>query len=184
MQNTILYLIGFGGTGKYTIAKEIVTATGAVLVDNHLILNPVFTVFQPDGKKPIPESVWGAATDIRHAVLRVIEQDVPNDRSFIFTNELTELPEDRAIYENIETLATARNARFIPIRLTCTLAELERRVVSADRAPRYKDVNIESCRNKFTNHTVLKPSHPNLIELDVTSLSAQDAAAIILENIK
>ncbi len=44
MKNTIMYLIGYGGTGKYTIAKEIAALTGAVVVDNHLINNPVFSV--------------------------------------------------------------------------------------------------------------------------------------------
>ena len=33
---TIVYLIGYAGTGKYSIAKELAALTGAVLVDNHL----------------------------------------------------------------------------------------------------------------------------------------------------
>jgi hypothetical protein len=44
MQNTIVYLIGYAGTGKYTIAKELVLLTGAVIVDNQLINSPVFSV--------------------------------------------------------------------------------------------------------------------------------------------
>jgi hypothetical protein len=30
MKNTIFYLIGYAGTGKYTIAKELAVLTGAV----------------------------------------------------------------------------------------------------------------------------------------------------------
>jgi len=44
MDNTIIYLLGHEGVGKYTIAKEIVTMTGARLVDNH----ENETVFIPD----------------------------------------------------------------------------------------------------------------------------------------
>jgi predicted kinase len=44
MKNTIVYLIGYAGTGKYTIAREIAGLTGAVIVDNQLINNPVFSV--------------------------------------------------------------------------------------------------------------------------------------------
>ena len=36
MQKTIVSLIGYTGTGKYSITKELVALTGAVLVDNHL----------------------------------------------------------------------------------------------------------------------------------------------------
>lgn len=36
-----LYLIGFAGTGKYTIAKEL-AKVGYKLVDNHLINNSIF----------------------------------------------------------------------------------------------------------------------------------------------
>ncbi len=31
MQNTIVYLIGYAGTGKYSIARELVRLTGGVL---------------------------------------------------------------------------------------------------------------------------------------------------------
>ena len=65
MQNTIIYLIGFAGTGKYTIAKEICRLTNARLVDNHLINNPVFSLIRADGKTLLPESVWEKTWAIR-----------------------------------------------------------------------------------------------------------------------
>ena len=49
MKNTIVYLIGYAGTGKYTIAKEIAVLTGAVIVDNQLINTPIFSVIAADG---------------------------------------------------------------------------------------------------------------------------------------
>jgi len=44
MDNTIIYLLGHEGVGKYTIAKEIVTMTSARLVDNHAINNLIFSL--------------------------------------------------------------------------------------------------------------------------------------------
>jgi shikimate kinase len=41
MRNTMIYLIGFAGAGKFTIAKEICKSAEARLVDNHLINNPI-----------------------------------------------------------------------------------------------------------------------------------------------
>jgi hypothetical protein len=69
MQNTIVYLLGFAGTGKYTIAQELSRRTGARLVDNHLINNPVFSLIQVDGKTPLPEAVSDKTWAIRHVVL-------------------------------------------------------------------------------------------------------------------
>ena len=71
MQSTIVYLIGFAGTGKHTIALEICRLTGARLVDNHLINNPVFSLIQADGKTRLPETVWKKTWAIRHIVLDV-----------------------------------------------------------------------------------------------------------------
>ena len=56
MQKTIVYLIGYAGTGKYTIAKELGRLTGAILVDNHLINNLVFSVGGADRTRPVPAS--------------------------------------------------------------------------------------------------------------------------------
>ena len=35
LQNTLIYLIGYSGTGKYTIAKEISRRLKVVIIDNH-----------------------------------------------------------------------------------------------------------------------------------------------------
>ncbi|MGL5939284.1 MAG: hypothetical protein ACRC2S_02685 [Waterburya sp.] len=40
MTNTIIYLIGFAGVGKYTIAKAISEHLSVKIIDNHYILNP------------------------------------------------------------------------------------------------------------------------------------------------
>ena len=37
LQNTMIVLNGFAGTGKYTIGREVARRTGAKLIDNHLI---------------------------------------------------------------------------------------------------------------------------------------------------
>ena len=52
LQNTIVLLIGFAGTGKYTIGRELCERTGAKLIDNHLINNPIFKVTNADGVTP------------------------------------------------------------------------------------------------------------------------------------
>jgi len=57
LQNTIIVLIGFAGTGKFTIGRELCERTGAKLIDNHLINNPVFKVLNADGITPLLRSL-------------------------------------------------------------------------------------------------------------------------------
>ncbi len=52
---TMVALIGFAGTGKYTIGRELCRRTGAKLIHNHLINKPIFTVANADGITPLPK---------------------------------------------------------------------------------------------------------------------------------
>jgi hypothetical protein len=182
--NVILYLIGFAGTGKYTIAKEISKITGLKLVDNHLINNPVFSVIRQDGITPLPNSVWEKTSAIRHIVLEVIRDISPADYSFIFTNVLIEGDrEDRQCYEEIFTLALVRKSVFVPVRLLCAEQEICRRIVSADRSDRMKSTNPEDARQRFQNEKLLDVAHPNALTLDVTHMLPIQSAETIIQHI-
>ena len=54
MDNIFLYLLGFAGTGKLTIARAFARSVGAKVVDNHWINNPIFGLIDPDGVSPLP----------------------------------------------------------------------------------------------------------------------------------
>ena len=184
MQNTIIYLIGFAGTGKYTIAKQICRLTYARLVDNHLINNPVFSLIRADGKTPLPESVWEKTWAIRHIVLDVIKDISPAEFSFVFTNELIDgYRDDQKLFSEIVELAASRNSKLVPVRLLCDEGELCKRVQSSDRSARFKDTNADNARNKIRSYKLLSIKHAQLLDLDVTSLSALEAAEAIIASI-
>ena len=67
-ENTMVVLIGFAGTGKYTIGRELCERTGAHLIHNHLIANPIFKVVNADGVTPLPPGVWDKVKQIRRTV--------------------------------------------------------------------------------------------------------------------
>jgi hypothetical protein len=181
MKNTIVYLIGYTGTGKYTIAKEIAAPTGAVIVDNHLINNPVFSVLAADGKVLLPAAIWPKIEGIRRIVLDTIAELAQPEASFIFTNELYEGKSmDRRWYEDVETLATKRQARLVPVILRCELEEICRRVTSPERAARFKLRNADRTRENIRTYQLLRIDHPNRLELDITNLSPNQAAQAII----
>lgn len=185
MKNTIIYLIGYTGTGKYTIAKEIAANTGAVVVDNHLINNPVFSVVGADGIKLLPTGVWQKIEGIRRIVFETIAELAQPEASFILTNELYEEKSgDRRLYENVATLAAQRKTLFVPVILHCEPEELYRRVASPQRAERFKLRNVEYARENIRTYKLLHIEHPDYLELDVTHLSPMQAAQAIIAHVE
>lgn len=54
-KSCIVYLIGHPGTGKLTIAQNLVSSLEFIICDNQLINNPIFTLLNYDGFSVIPE---------------------------------------------------------------------------------------------------------------------------------
>jgi hypothetical protein len=183
LDNTIIVLIGFAGTGKYTIGRALAERTGARLIDNHLINNPIFKVVNADGVTPLPPAVWGKVSDIRRLVYEAIREISPPGLSFIFTLELRESdPNAHRAFLDLQELAGVRGAQLVPVRLVCDVEELCRRVADPARAAQLKEISPELARKKMSEHTVLNPQHENTRTLDVTAKSPGESVdAILLE---
>ena len=184
LENTIVVLIGFAGTGKYTIGRELCGRTGAKLIDNHLIANPVFKVVNADGVTPLPSEVWDKIKQIRRTVYEAIRELSPPKMSFVFTVEWrANNPGDHKAFVDLEELATARQSLFVPIRLICEVDELCRRVVQPARVEMLKEISPELARKKSAEDSVLNPQHPNLRTIDVTRKSPAESVEVILDEV-
>ena len=184
LQNTTVVLIGFAGTGKYTIGRELCERTGAKLIDNHLINNPIFTVVNADGVTPLPKAIWSKVAKVRRIVYESIRELSPPEMSFVFTIQLLESnPEDHDAFADLVELAAARKGLLVPIRLVCEVDELCRRIVDPARMKMLKEISAESARRRASEHAVLNPSHPNLRTIDVTGKSPAESADAILYEI-
>jgi len=181
LDNTLVLLIGFAGTGKYTIGRELCRRTGAKLVDNHLIANPVFTVVNADGITPLPKEVWAKLKEIRRIVYDSIRDLSPANLGFVLTMELRQNnPEDISAIDDLEKLAAARKSLFVPIRLVCEVEELCRRVANPTRRGRLKEISVENTRRKSAEDAVLNPKHANVRTIDVTAKSPSETADAII----
>ncbi|MBX9786084.1 MAG: GNAT family N-acetyltransferase [Alphaproteobacteria bacterium] len=173
-----LYLIGFAGSGKYTIAKEI-AKSGYKVVDNHLINNPIFSLLDLNDETPIAENAWISVRKIRHIILDFIAQDQKSN--FIFTNALLEKEGDWKVYNLIKETAEKRGSLFVPLKLILSAEEHKKRITNPDRKTRLKTTNPAEVHIK---KEMIKIDHPHLMEVDVTDLSARDAAEKILSFVK
>lgn len=188
MKNTILYLLGFPGVGKYTIAQKICsTNSDFVLIDNHKTNNLIFPFI--DTNRPIPEDLWKIVFEIRKNLLTAIEKYCSEEKNLIFTNFLCENDAvDKNVYESILRLAKIRGALFCPIRLICSFDELKNRIKNASRKDSYKIIDINFVEQLLKDKKeVIKTAHPNEMTLDITELLPEESSALIfqyLNNIK
>jgi hypothetical protein len=183
LDNTFIILIGFAGTGKYTIGRELCERTGARLIDNHLINNPIFKVVNADGVTPLPAAVWEKVKQVRRIVYDAIREISPPGLSLVFTLQLCESdPAAHEAFEELRQLAAERGSLLVPVRLICEVEELCRRVAAPARAGMLKEISPELVRKRSAQHTVLNPQHENVRTIEVTAKSpAQSADAIIRE---
>ena len=185
LENTIIALIGFAGTGKYTIARELCELTGAKLIDNHLINNPIFKVVNPDGIRPLPPGIWDKVKAVRGIVYEAIRELSLSDLSFVFTIELFESsPGDQRAFIDLEELAASRGSLFVPVRLLCEVEELCRRIVDPSRVQMMKSISPADAIRKSAQETVLDSTHPNVLTIDVTEKTPSEVAETILRHIK
>ena len=177
MQNTIIYLTGYAGSGKYTIAKELCKQADVRLVDNHLINNPIFSLIEIKGKI-LSSDVWKNTDRIRRVVLDTMIEISPPEFNFVLTNCLFE--KDKDVYNDVFDMAEKRNATFIPVILDLSEDEMVKRRTTHERAERFKDTSAENARRDLRTVKRLEIKHQNALTLDISDISAVDVAKNIL----
>jgi AAA domain len=176
-------LVGFPGVGKLTIARALSRSIEATVVDNHWINDPILRLL-PKTNSAVPEAVWPQVAKVRSAVLETIATLAPQESNFIFTYAgSNEDDADRAAFEEYRNAAMRRSACFLAVRLLCSEDELVRRIQSVERRGRKLTDPGEAIEN-FRNFSPLDPNIPESLTLDVTHLSADEAAARIIERLK
>jgi ribosome-binding ATPase YchF (GTP1/OBG family) len=175
---TIIYLIGKPGVGKYTIAQEL-AKSGYIICDNQLANNPIFTLLNYDGFSKIPEYAWDKIAKIRTIIFDFIEQE--SGKNYVLTNVLNDDEGDRKLYHQVEKMADKRGSLFIPVKLSISEQEHLKRITQPTRRERWKSIDPQDI---YEPAKLLDITHAHLLELDVSNLSAADAAAIILRHVK
>ena len=173
----ILYLIGKPGAGKYSIAKEI-KKSGYIICDNQLINNPIFSLLNYDGYMSVPQSAWETIGRIRKNIFDFLSHQP--DKSYVLTNVLYEDPGDRQCFQQVERMSLKRNSLFVPVKLIISPEENAKRVQNPERSLRFKSIDPQEA---YSKEPLLDIQHPHLLELDVTTLSAKNAAEKILEHV-
>lgn len=176
--NCVLHINGWPGSGKRTIGAIIAAQIGGRLLDNHVMLNPAEALFER--QDPLHASLSSAVRTVTldHAARLALGV------SIVFTDSLSDDETDTKRFEDFRQLATRRNARLISVVLGIAPEENVRRLLTPGRSEHRKLTRPEVLRQMRERYRLLRPAEVEVFDLDVTQLTADKAAAQILEQLR
>ncbi|MBA3455375.1 MAG: hypothetical protein H0T42_19945 [Deltaproteobacteria bacterium] len=174
----IVHLNGWPGVGKRTIGELLASLLGATFIHNHMLHDVAIVCagLRAPERWPLYEIVRAAAYD---GLAKRPFNDV-----FVMTNALCVVAaREVQAWEHVVELAMRRNVPLIPVVLHADIDELCRRVQHAGRAGR-KLSDPGALRAMIARDNLQHPQVPETLMLDVTSASAEQAAAAIVDHVQ
>jgi hypothetical protein len=195
----IIHLNGFPGTGKLTIARELVdmlnsfpdalvqrekqSLNAAKLVHNHLLINPADSVLHRTQtgyqrlRKAIRDAVFTTLTNEKET----------HGTTYVFTDWQSGDDIGTQVCEDFSAMSRSRGCEFIPIIITCDKEENARRITNDGRT-RWSKVTDSDQLLQWRQQMDPPPvyefhGHEKRLEIDVTKLSAKQAAETILRHV-
>lgn len=179
----LIHLNGFPGTGKLTIARALVELLNPCgrLVHNHLLINPADAVLHRT--EPGYQDLRRA---LRAAVFTALAQNAAAHKTaYIFTDFQSGDAVGSATCAEYLAAAHARGCELVSVVVTCGEAANRARLLSAERAAQGKIVDsklLAMFRHGVGPYRFEGPTTTSWT-LDVTELSATQAARCILEHV-
>jgi broad-specificity NMP kinase len=175
----IIHLNGWPGVGKRTIGASVASRLGARFIHNHLLHDVAIQCAGFNGAQrwPLYEKVRAAA----YETLALL----PLSEIILLTNGLcNDTPREELAWRYVVDLAMRRRAPLVPVVLEASLFENLRRVQTVERAARQKLVDPIALEEMTQRGSIQKPAVPELIVVDVTELTVEEAASRILQHLE
>ena len=170
----IVHLNGWPGVGKKTIGDLVSKKLEARFIHNHVLHDVSFACagYGDIDRWPLYEKVRSAAYEVL--------KGRPSHEVFVMTNALCkDVTREIDAWGHVVDLAMHRKVPLIPIVLTASLTENEKRVASPERVNKLQDPKY--LREMVGKYDIQSPSVPETKAFDVTQLSAMDAANEVVD---
>ena len=187
VNGAFIYLFGFAGSGKLTIAKAIAERWDSIVVDNHHVNNVIFELIDLDqhGQGTLSDEVWDHVMRVRQAAMDAIRYLARPGRNFVFTNELIEgVDRHHVFFLEVAKVAADRGALLLPVRLAVDADELARRIASPEREEKLKLTNPDVAVARAQSQEVFRPEGYDYMDLDVTALAPEESARLVLAELE
>lgn len=169
----LIFIHGPVAAGKLTVARALSHLTGFRLFHNHLTVDAVAAVFD-FGSEPfilLREQIW----------LAIFREAAQRNVSLIFTFAPEQTVRPSFIQNTLDAVASAGGqVRFV--KLTCPIAELERRIVQPSRVGFGKLQSLELFRALHATGVFEYPTLPDSgLSIDTSQTSPREVAVRICE---
>jgi hypothetical protein len=172
----LIFLHGLPGVGKLTVARELAEVTRFRLFHNHLVVDLVESVFE-FGSKPfveLREKIW----------LDVFAQAVANGLSGLIFTFAYDRTVRSSFIEDTRRIIESDGGEVLFVELTCSAAELEKRIEHPSRQRFGKLSSVERFRELKEAGAFVDPGIPReRLVVDTTDISASDAADRIVNEL-
>ena len=169
-----ILLNGYPGVGKLAIGQELIKLIDGRLLDNHSVYGVAFALTEVKSEA-FYETIRGVQSIADERILAL-----PRDVPVVLTDVLTESSDwaDECWHRVLE-LASVRGLLCV-VHLHCELEENKRRIKSEERSIKRKPRDPAMAqRNQEGGAVLMGADVPNFLALDVTDLSAHEAASEI-----
>lgn len=187
MPQPIVYINGWPGVGKLTVARELGAKLGAGrtrLVHNHLLIDPAGAVLPRSsaGYQPLRRA-------LRAAVFGSLATAPDTfDFIYVFTDFQSSDGLGSAVAQEYADAARARGCVFVPIIMTCSVRQNVIRAGGSDRIRdghgKLTDLNLIMDMRTQEGTGIASFGGDSELELDVTDIKPEEAAKIIAEHVE
>lgn len=176
--SVIVHINGWPGVGKLTIARLLAGRLNARLLDNHTLINPAEALFARTDPAYYP-----FRADIR-ALAFARAARLPRGVDLVLTDAIAqEEPRHHTMFADCVKLADQLGAKLISVVLDCTPEENARRLLDASRRELRKLDSPDILADIRRASNLLRPEGVPRIDLDVTRLTAEEAAALVADRV-
>ncbi|KAM5517800.1 hypothetical protein FOXYSP1_08585 [Fusarium oxysporum f. sp. phaseoli] len=177
-----IYINGYPGIGKLTIAKEPQQLLpNSKVYHNHLLIDPIDALVERSSP-----GYHEMRTGLRQYVLNEIAtSEYTKGRTWIFTDAREASAAGETGAKDYEAAARKRSVSFISIVLECEIEDNIRRAINQTRVASIgaKLTDEEILRPILENERIYRFGNEKELVLDVTKLSPKEAASRIREHV-
>lgn len=172
---SLIHVNSYPGVGKLTIGRKVASALGAKLLDNHSIYNVAFalTEFRSD-------AFYDAVREVRSTAYKLAMSLPPNVPVILTNAHAKDSDWGNECWDKAIELARKTGRQHAVILLDCARDENARRIQSVDRDAMRKPRDPMMFRQERVDRALIDRGADKLLRLDVTDMSANDAAASIV----
>ncbi len=170
----LIHINSYPGVGKLTIALELQRLIGGKVLDNHSVYNVALALCEL--KSPEYYETLRAVRRIAYDRIAAIPANIP----VVLTNAHAEQSKwGQEARQSLHDLADARGTPLLSVILTCDPDEHARRIQSVDRRLARKPTDPDLFQGNRDGVPLLDCHNPSAFTLDVTALTAGEAAQAI-----